>query len=337
MIMQDAAQQPSVVGTVPGVFVHKADPSEILLTGWRAWGHDRFSVSARWPKEHRFRTTAHGTPDALLLIEAVRQSIPLLCHVAYGVPFGHRQSWIDFGFRLEPAGLAMTEAPERVELAISCENVVRRGQRLTSARLRVEVLADDLPVATVHTAFANLAPEVYARLRGPYADLEWATGRSLPPPPPLAPARVGRTRHEDVLLAPFTAPATVPAVPEQGRYGDRAAHTGPDAVGRAAQLRVDLTHPVFFDHPVDHVPGLLLLEAARQAAYAHARPRRAVLAGMDCVFVRFAELDSRCAVTCDPLPGDAASPPVGTSLVTVVQGDSSVFSAVVSLAEPPGR
>jgi hypothetical protein len=336
MIMQDAAQQPSVVGTVPGVFVHKTDPSEILLTGWRAWGHDRFSVSARWPKEHRFRTTVHGTPDVLLLIEAVRQSIPLLCHVAYGVPFGHRQSWIDFGFQLEPAGLAMTEAPERVELTIACENVVRRGLRLTSARLRVEVLADDLLVATVHTAFANLSPEVYARLRGPYADLERATGRSLPPPPPLAPARIGRARHEDVVLAPLTT-ATVPTVPEQASYGDRAAHTEPEVARRAALLRVDLTHPVFFDHPVDHVPGLLLLEAARQAAHANAHPRRTVLAGMDCVFVRFAELDSRCAVTCDPLPGDAAYPPVDKSLVTVVQGDSSVFSAVVSLAEPPGR
>ncbi|MFZ5962397.1 AfsA-related hotdog domain-containing protein [Thalassococcus sp. BH17M4-6] len=33
-----------------------------------------------------------------------------------------------------------------------------------------------------------------------------------------------------------------------------------------ALLHVDQTHPFFFDHPLDHVPGLLLLEGAVQAA-----------------------------------------------------------------------
>ncbi|WP_152827040.1 AfsA-related hotdog domain-containing protein [Fertoeibacter niger] len=33
-----------------------------------------------------------------------------------------------------------------------------------------------------------------------------------------------------------------------------------------ARLIVDKAHPFFFDHPLDHVPGLLLLEAAVQAA-----------------------------------------------------------------------
>ncbi|WP_281275492.1 AfsA-related hotdog domain-containing protein [Saccharothrix australiensis] len=29
--------------------------------------------------------------------------------------------------------------------------------------------------------------------------------------------------------------------------------------------RVDRRHPVLFDHPVDHVPGMALQEAGRQA------------------------------------------------------------------------
>jgi hypothetical protein len=33
-----------------------------------------------------------------------------------------------------------------------------------------------------------------------------------------------------------------------------------------ARMIVDQTHPFFFDHPLDHVPGLLLLEGAVQAA-----------------------------------------------------------------------
>ncbi|MBV2358164.1 hypothetical protein KUH32_00110 [Thalassococcus sp. CAU 1522] len=40
----------------------------------------------------------------------------------------------------------------------------------------------------------------------------------------------------------------------------------PDDRPGAARLIVDRDHPFFFDHPLDHVPGLLLLEGAVQAA-----------------------------------------------------------------------
>ncbi|MFF8732844.1 AfsA-related hotdog domain-containing protein [Streptomyces sp. NPDC015171] len=33
------------------------------------------------------------------------------------------------------------------------------------------------------------------------------------------------------------------------------------------QLRIEQDHPVLFGHPVDHAPGMLLLEALRQAAH----------------------------------------------------------------------
>lgn len=32
-------------------------------------------------------------------------------------------------------------------------------------------------------------------------------------------------------------------------------------------MLVDDTHPVMFDHPLDHLPGMLLLEAGRQAGF----------------------------------------------------------------------
>ncbi|WP_269584449.1 AfsA-related hotdog domain-containing protein [Roseibium sp. Sym1] len=38
-----------------------------------------------------------------------------------------------------------------------------------------------------------------------------------------------------------------------------------------AELVVDRQHPFFFDHPLDHVPGLLLLEGATQLAQSDAR------------------------------------------------------------------
>lgn len=57
--------------------------------------------------------------------------------------------------------------------------------------------------------------------------------------------------------------------------------------GPAAQLRVDRHHPFFFDHPLDHVPGLLLLEGAVQLAQSMAHFGRFVSA-IEGRFIRYA-------------------------------------------------
>jgi len=69
--------------------------------------------------------------------------------------------------------------------------------------------------------------------------------------------------------------------------------------GHLAQMRVDVTHPFFFEHPIDHVPGLMLIEAGRQlaTAIAHVELRvpfgaAFVLNGLNAQFLSFAELDA---------------------------------------------
>lgn len=66
----------------------------------------------------------------------------------------------------------------------------------------------------------------------------------------------------------------------------------------AAQLILDPGHSFFFEHPLDHVPGLMLVEAARQAATAASHLYYGVPAGSVFVlrdlavdFTVFAELD----------------------------------------------
>ncbi|WP_442819295.1 AfsA-related hotdog domain-containing protein [Streptomyces sp. NBC_01236] len=81
-----------------------------------------------------------------------------------------------------------------------------------------------------------------------YADPTADTARAVPLPPPAGLTPFGRDRFEDAVLA---------ATDRPDRW----------------QLRVDTTHPALFDHLVDHAPGILLLEAARQAARAHGTPR----------------------------------------------------------------
>jgi len=66
-----------------------------------------------------------------------------------------------------------------------------------------------------------------------------------------------------------------------------------------AQLYLDSKHPFFFEHPLDHYPGLMLVEAGRQlgTAVAHAcyevplGDTVFILNGMEVDFTSFAELD----------------------------------------------
>ncbi|MEU6373597.1 ScbA/BarX family gamma-butyrolactone biosynthesis protein [Streptomyces sp. NPDC046909] len=287
-------------------YVHKVDASEVLLTEWQETAPDRYHILANWPKEHGFYSSRHGLHDPLLLAESVRQAVPLLSHAAYGVPFGHRQSWSSLSFSLTPAALAVGACDSAVELHVACPDVVRRAGRLASVTMEVDLVRDGVRVGSAQTRFANHAPALYNRLRGPYADIARATGRALPVEPPVAPARVGRDHPDDVVLS------------------------ASDTPGRS-RLRVDLGHPVLFDHPVDHVPGMLVLEAARQAAQAVAHPRTTTVIGMDAVFARYAEFDAPCWVHASLLD----SPGRGTTraIVSLVQNDVCLFSGVITLLE----
>jgi hypothetical protein len=285
--------------------VHKTDVNELLLTSWRPVGADRFSVSAQWPTGHRFYGGAHGSRDPLLLIECVRQTIPMLCHTAYDVPFGFRQAWEDLHFQFDPSALRATDAASATELDVTCTDVVRRGTRLAGMTMTVRASLGGVTAAHVRTRFSNQSPVVYQRLRGPYGDITATHARALPPGPPISPHLVGREHAADVVLSSAGTP---------GNW----------------HLRSDLGHPVLFDHPVDHAPGMLLLEAARQAALTRS-PRPATVVGMKTVFTRYAEFDSPCLINATPVTAGPGTPE-GTqvTLVAMEQNGNPIFAAEVT-------
>lgn len=67
-----------------------------------------------------------------------------------------------------------------------------------------------------------------------------------------------------------------------------------DRVG-VFHLVVDTGEPAWFDHPLDHVPGMLLLSAAQQAVSAAGGPGD--LSSMELVYEAVVELDEPCTVT----------------------------------------
>lgn len=320
------------MGSVAAAQVHKTATAEVFLSGAEQRAAQRFHVDACWPTAHPVYQARSGAgTDPVLLVETLRQTAIYLSHRYFDVP---QQNPFIFGdvtldivgrrtarrapqsphARLE-ATCALTRPPRPGKLAMRLEAVIRQGERVC-ARGTVSWLAvspqvyralrsrgatpppaptttaspapgagsqPPTPAMTGATTTLATTPATTAAL--PAAQLSALVAPGLwPAPSPeslpaggadLAPAAVGRSRAADVLL---TRPAAGPA----GRW----------------LLRVDQQHPVFFDHPSDHVPGMVLLEALRQAGHATLAPvaagpdRPIALTGCQIAFRAFCELTS---------------------------------------------
>uniref|UniRef100_A0AAU2JKS5 A-factor biosynthesis hotdog domain-containing protein n=1 Tax=Streptomyces sp. NBC_00049 TaxID=2903617 RepID=A0AAU2JKS5_9ACTN len=98
-----------------------------------------------------------------------------------------------------------------------------------------------------------------------------------------------------------------------------------------APTQTDTDHPILFDHPVDHAPGMLLLEAVRQAAYASAFPRRGVLTDIEMRFFRYGELHAPCWIETAPAPEDVPATGRIPVLVVARQNGEDVFTATATI------
>ncbi|MGW1951260.1 ScbA/BarX family gamma-butyrolactone biosynthesis protein [Streptomyces sp. NPDC001920] len=286
-----------LTATVPRQLVHRASVAETLLVGAARDGTDRYTVFAQWPRAHQL----HVSPDRsayepLLVAETVRQCGALLAHTAYGVPLGHRFVLKELSLTTRPERLAVGAAPAEAVLHITVSDLDHRGGRLAGFGYDADIRLDGERVATARIVTTWTSAAVYGRLRGGRtAD----TVAALPVPPGLPPAVVDRALPADVVLAPT------------GRT-DR------------WQLRVDTAHAVFFDHPLDHVPGMLLLEAVRQAIRARSPHDRRAPVSFRSVFHQYAELDQPTWIEAADRPGARGT----ETQVVARQGGSTVFECV---------
>jgi hypothetical protein len=292
----------SLTTTVPKELVHRASVAEVMLTDWERVDDHHFTVAAQWPRGHSFFSNVGGCHDPLIVAETIRQAGTLLAHAEFGVPLGHQFLMWDLAISVEPANLYVDTAPASVVVEMTSQDVKRRRNELAGCHYEAVLRRNGQIVATGSATFTCTSAKVYTRLRGERAN---DTQRQLPLTAPIAPQDVGRISPMDVVLSPAGEP-------------DR------------WRLRVDTRHPVLFDHPVDHVPGMVLLEAARQAATA--------VVGSPCLplgianeFKKYVELDAPCVIEARLLPGtDADRGP--TVLVTAHQGEACVFRSTVTMA-----
>lgn len=289
-------------------YAGKVALDEVFVVDWGQEDDLTHSVGVLWPRRHAFYIPAPHRYTLLLFTESVRQSLAVATHLGLGVPVGHRMGWERLSCSVSPDALAIGPDPAAIEMTITYTLVERRRSGIARMAARIRAVRDGMLLGTALVRYAAYPPTLYDRLRGDHADAREAFARALPPGPAADPALVGRTDPHDVVLAP-----------EASRAGN--------APRDRWTLRTDTSHTVLYDHPHDHIPGMVLLEAVSQAAQAAAAPRNIVLTGFDTSFSRYVEFDLPCTVHVDEPEVDAG---LVHQRVSGFQGGESVFASEVT-------
>ncbi|WP_234352864.1 ScbA/BarX family gamma-butyrolactone biosynthesis protein [Streptomyces sp. NRRL B-1140] len=298
------ASRSHTTAVVTQELAHRTTDRDVFPTRWTRISGNRFRFIADWPADHPFFGPVDDRhQDPMVVGETLRQASMVLAHAEFGAPADTHFVMRDMTVHVDPAALLLADAAEPVEFDVVCSEVRRRGRGLHSMRTTMEFRRAGRLVAHGTGSTGCTSPRAYRRLR---ADRSNAVDRPVPLLAGIAPHTAGRTRAEDVVLAP----------------GDRPG---------VWNLRVDTGHPVLFPRPNDHVPGMVLFEAARQAATAASGLHPFLPNRMTAGFTRYTELHSPCRVETAVL--DDGSGEV-TVRVSGRQDGESVFTASLTSARP---
>lgn len=275
--------------TVPRRRVHRTALAEVFVTDLRRVAEDSFLCGAQMPRSHAyFGDTDSGSRhyDPLLVVEAVRQAVMAGAHEYYGVPESDKFILTRSSIQVvQLAGLLVGPAPAQLALDVGVVGKRVNEDRVSGLEFEVRVLLGTTVLGHVGMGMVYKTPASYRRLREQgRADAGLGPERRACMPVVPAPAHlVGRRNPDNVVLG--------------------AVLLGESGCGRA-QLHVDESHPSIFDHPQDHIPGMLMNEAYRQIAVSTAEaalalhPRRARLTRLDSTYTRFGELDLPAFAVC---------------------------------------
>jgi hypothetical protein len=235
--------------TVPRTLVHKQAIEQVFLTDSAQGGEDEFLVAAQLPRTHLFfnEPNACASYDLMLLTELKRQGTVAVGHRYLEIPYGYRFVWRWLDIALD-ADAHIGDACSHFVLEQTVSDREYRDGALASWRADSVMFLDGERIGHANATAAVMPDPVYQRIRGKIRDRKSiADAKPLDPIPPTEPSKVGRINPRNVVIAS----------PEE--TGD----------GRlCAEMVLDLSHPCFFDHELDHVPGMLLLETLRQTGLA---------------------------------------------------------------------
>lgn len=295
---------PHLTTTVPREYVHRASHAEVFLTHCEKLDDTHFLLAGQWPRAHAFFTSLDGAfHDPMQAAETMRQVGLLLAHAEFGVPLGHRFLMWEQYFTSHPEHMTIGPRPTDLAITAVCTDMRWKGSRLAEFSMEVTLESDSRTIAVGGGRFTCVSPAAYRRLRSGAVSAP-AGAR----PAPAHPADMGRARAADVVLTPTAKPG-------------------------CWLLNPDPLHPILFDHSADHIPGMVLVEAARQAACGLIAPTRMLTESVSTSFYQYAEFDAPCWIEATLMPSDESD---GLSVSVVgSQKGNEVFRTLLACSLLP--
>ncbi|WP_265590325.1 ScbA/BarX family gamma-butyrolactone biosynthesis protein [Saccharothrix syringae] len=269
--------------TVDRELVHREALGEVFITDVTQFAGGEFRVGAQLPRLHAYYGDhLHHRPlvDPVLLLETARQAGLCLAHKFFAVPQDHKFILTRLDLRLgDLARLVIGPRPVELELRGTILDRKDRDGAVVGLDYRFQIVAEGHELGEAVVGLRFRSPQSYNDLR-----MRNRQSRALPSSASYRPALTG-----------------LPAQPRRvGRRDERnVVITEPVAVNGTvvADFRLPFNHPSMFDHPQDHLPGMVLAEAARQLAVAAVverhgyAPEKMVLRAVSTRFVKFGELE----------------------------------------------
>jgi hypothetical protein len=296
--------------------VHKSAFEQVFVTDWTNEAGDNWcTVAGRLPLAHaRFSDSATPYHDILLIAETVRQAglvvASEILHVGDDRQFLLREMKVE----LDPVEHARRDR-DTCDVLIAHDSAskveTRPGRTIAGGFLRAQVTIGGRPAGVCEVTGAWVPSDFYESFRSGNASQE-----TSPPAPPAhgdLETRTGKSNPANSAITPIRPTGT-------RTY--------------EASLAVDVEDPTFFDHPLDHIPGLYLLEGLQQIALAAACEELAVdhatvlVSAMQMKFSRIAEFqpDVICTATLD----DGCR----TGSVRCTQGGKACCEGTIRIARP---
>jgi hypothetical protein len=307
---------------VPRQLAHKRAIGEVFLTGSKQVDRDRFECVGQLPRSHAFFNDGPpGWHDPLLVLEAARQAGLLISHRYLDIPLGYQFLVTKIYVTVEDHDACRRRSePAETVFDVSVPKRHHRDDVLTGIDIDQRISIDGASSHTAGGAFMFLTPDQYELLREQVRGARNLEGDPATSAPRAAdPSEVGRADPRNVVVS-----SPAPAETDDGFTGD---------------VVVDPSHPSLFDHPLDHVPGTVLLEAYRQAATASAALAHGLTPSDLCVarcrarFGAFAEHELHIRWDCRVDQWDGSSVEVE---LTHSQPDMEISQASVELVAPEG-
>lgn len=303
---------------LPASLVHKRAVEQVFLTDWMEGpGDDICTLAAQLPLAHaHFSDGAAPFHDIVLIAEVVRQGGLVIASEILDVPADRQFLLRQLRVTLDPLE-ANRRGPDTQTMMIaqdpSSQIKVRRDGSVSGGAMRARLSVAGEPSGVCEVVGMWVPDSMYEGFRG-----DDGNGNGDGPP---ATEHAGEER-EALTGKSLGSSVLTPLAPDGAarRY--------------ASSVIVDRDDPTFFDHPLDHVPGLLLMEALQQAAVAAAcrelelEPERVAVHSFEMKFSRIAEFTPEIECTVE-LGSDGASAAVDCSQLGKTCCSGNVGLAVV--------